>query len=72
MNKQEKMMTKRTVEVEYLKGYVNSVLEHNTNLETRITMTLMLEAVLQRTGNYKGYKLLDKDNEVDHFRREYI
>ena len=65
-------MTKRTVEVEYLKGYVNSVLEHNTNLETRITMTLMLEAVLQRTGNYKGYKLLDKDNEVDHFRREYI
>ena len=65
-------MARKTVEIEYVRGYVNSVLSNKSadSKNVRFSMATMLEQILMNAGAYKGFKYLDQD--FDTSRREYF
>jgi hypothetical protein len=58
-----KVATRKTVEVEMLKTYVNERLKLTEagEKETRIALYLLLEETLHVTGNYRGFRWLEWD-----------
>lgn len=69
-------MARKTVEIEYVKGYVNSILSDKSanSKNVRFSMAIMLELILMNAGAYKGFKYLDcpAGHEFDDSRREYF
>jgi len=63
-------MARKTVEVEFLKTFVNSSLQYTKDEDTsyRQGMIQVLEAALHHTGNYAGFQYLDEKDmaETDH------
>ena len=64
------MMKRKTVDVEYMKAFANGMMASTNPLgkEVRLGVSYMLEEMLHRTGNYKGFKFLDQkvlDNQPD-------
>lgn len=57
-------MARKTVKVETVVGYVNSMLQHSfgsCTTDERMGMIDVLEQILHDTGNYKGYRYLTQD-----------
>ena len=51
---------RKTIQVEDLRKTVNDMLKAETSKEERMGMITVLESVLHSTGNYNGFKYLDK------------
>ena len=72
-------MKRKTVDVEYMKSWVNTMLmgDDPKMRDFRLGIGMTLEEMLHRSGNYKGYRYLDLDKTpvgmpIDHSRREYF
>jgi len=65
-------MTRKTIEVEYMKTFANVMLAGTSPLmkEARLGAAMMLEEILFQTSNYKGYRLLEPNG--DESRRHYL
>ena len=69
------MMKRKTVDVAYLKAFANNMLEGADPLqkEVRLGVSVMLEEVLHRTGNYKGFRYVNLgEPNFDSTRRMYF
>ena len=70
-------MSRKTIEVEHIKEYVNDLLESDLPemKDARFTMIIFIEHILMLTGNYHGFQYLDKrdnsDPNFDYTRRVY-
>lgn len=70
-------MSRKTINVEYLKNWANVMLEGDDqeNRKVRLGVCLMLEEVLMETGNYNGFKYLEQydisNPKFDSTRRYY-
>ena len=53
-------MSRKTIEVEAVLDYANTLLSHSLNADERRGVMLITEEILHRTGNYRGFKYLDK------------
>ena len=52
-------MARKTIDVEYLRNAVNGRLaDHNTPTAVKRELCSLVEAVLHKTGNYKGWNPL--------------
>lgn len=53
-------MAKKTISVEYIRGFVNDSLQNSTcSPDVREGMIALLERTLHETGNYHGFRYLD-------------
>lgn len=57
------MKKRKTIDVEYIKTYVNYALHNSLDnyQDGREALQTLLECVLLKTGNYKGFGYLSKD-----------
>lgn len=60
-------MGRKTIDVEYMKAFANSMLAGTDpkQKDVRLGVSLMLEEILHRTGNYKGFKYNDYDARIE-------
>lgn len=68
-------MKRKTVDVAYLKTFANNVLAGDdlTQKEVRLGVSVMLEEVLHRSGNYKGFRYINLgEPNFDSTRRMYF
>jgi hypothetical protein len=58
---------RKTIEVEVLKNKINGMLLHSSDdcKDGRSSLGLLLEEILQETGNYKGFKYLSKSDMIE-------
>jgi len=67
-------VTRKTVDVEYAKMIANRLLadENPTRSGQREGVIILIEAILEETGNYKGFKYLPCVDTTDGTVREYL
>jgi hypothetical protein len=67
-------MSRKTVEIDYLKKFANQVLSgsHPDSVRERRGVIIMIEDVLMKADCYKGFKYLKSDDLTDDTVREYL
>jgi hypothetical protein len=67
-------MGRKTVDVEYAKMIANRILANEDPKRSgeREGVIILMEAILEETGNYKGFKYLPTDDQTDGTVREYL
>lgn len=67
-------MARKTVDVEYAKMIANRLLSNEDPKRSgeREGVIILIEAILEETGNYKGFKYLPCGDHTDGTVREYL
>lgn len=64
------MAARKTISVEAVKDRANTMLEVQSTPEARRAVAVLLESVLQATGNYKGFRYLPEEyNSQEEYER---
>ena len=68
-------MKRKTIDVNYLKAFANNMLAGADPMqkEVRLGVSVMIEDILHRTGNYQGFRYLNWGaDDYDSTRRVYF